>query len=63
MNPYMIPTTCSVCGEKGMLHAQDIGKDWLVEVRHLDPQVCITNLKRKNLRLPQRTDFMDGDGI
>ncbi len=51
MNPYIFPTICSVCGGEGMLHASDVGADWLGEVRHNDPKVCAENLRRKRANL------------
>ena len=47
MNPYIIPSRCSVCGEEGMLHASDLGTDWFNPVRHRDPEVCAENLARQ----------------
>lgn len=51
MNPYIIPTTCSVCGEEGMMHACDAGMDWIYGARHRDPAVCAENLRRQRERL------------
>lgn len=47
MNPYIIPSVCSVCGEEGFLHSNDVGMDWLVEVKHRDPEICAENLRRQ----------------
>ena len=61
-------SVCSVCGESGMLHASNLGADWLGDVRHRDPAVCAENLRMEKQRVerdrkPKLQTNSDGAGI
>ena len=44
MNPYVIPTTCDLCGGPGLAHACS---DLYGFMRHKDPRVCKEYLEEK----------------
>ena len=49
MNPYIVPGTCSICGEEGSAHAgfHGYGDTWLHNFVHQDPMICKENLERQ----------------
>ena len=56
MNPYIIPTTCSVCGGPGMCHASYMVDAWLHGSRHKDPEVCAAYLQQKRRDLEAKEE-------
>ena len=48
MNPFIIETTCDVCGGKAMVDVRHAGKIWDGNYifSHLNPVICRENLRR-----------------